>query len=299
MARQSDQRRSDRDPGPRGEHADVGTSGHEWDGIRELNNPLPRWWTWTFYATIVFAIGYWVLYPSWPLINSYTEGVLGHSQRAEVMQAIASAQAAQSGLRQAVLQSSLEEIRQDGDLSQFAIAGGRSAFAVNCSQCHGQGAQGSAGYPNLNDDSWLWGGSLEAIETSIRFGIRSDHPETRLNDMTAFGTLDILSREEIADVAAHVLALSGQTAADGFDQAAAERGAVVFAEQCVACHGPAGTGDRELGAPDLTDALWLYGGDRGSIIESVTNGRAGVMRAWIVRLDVVTVKQLGVGVHAV
>lgn len=270
------------------------TTGHEWDGIRELDTPLPRWWKYTFYACIVWAIGYWIAMPAWPLVSDYTAGVLGYSQRATVAREIAAARAAQAVFSDRIAAASLRDIRGDAELMEFARAGGRSLFAVNCSQCHGSGAAGSAGYPNLNDDDWLWGGRLEDIHATIRAGVRSEHDDARVNDMPAFATDEILTREQIADVADYVLSLSGGTA----DAAASARGKAVFAEQCVACHKETGKGDVELGAPNLTDAVSLYGNDRETIVKTIANSRRGMMPAWEGRLGPVAIKQLAIYVHS-
>lgn len=272
----------------------VETTGHEWDGIKELNNPLPRWWLWTFYACVLWSIGYWVVYPAWPLVSSYTEGMFGYSSRQEVMDRIAEAKEAQSAYLGKIESASLDEIRNDSELLNFALAGGRSAFAVNCSQCHGQGAQGFVGYPNLNDDDWIWGGKPEEIMQTINFGIRSAHDDTRLSEMPAFGRDGLLERPQINAVVEYVLKLSGQE----HDAALAGTGQEVFVEQCAACHGENGEGMRELGAPRLSDSIWLYGGDRDALRETVTNARYGVMPAWTGRLDEATIKQLAVYVHS-
>ena len=270
------------------------TTGHEWDGIKELNTPLPRWWLWTLYATVIWAVGYWLLMPAWPLVSSYSKGLLGHSQRAAVAESLAQARQAQSGIVQRIQAASLEQIEGDPALLEFTLAGGRSAFAVNCSQCHGLGAAGAAGYPNLNDDDWLWGGTLDAIDQTIRFGIRSDHDEARVGDMPGFLRDAVLDRAQVEDVAAYVLSLSGTVD----DAEAVARGAAVFGEQCVACHQDGGIGSHELGAPNLADGIWLYGGDRATVIRTIADGRAGVMPAWIGRLDATAIKQLAIFVHA-
>lgn len=270
------------------------TTGHEWDGIRELDNPLPRWWLWTFYATILWSIGYWVAMPAWPLVADYTRGVLGYSQRAAVAEDIARAKQAQAAYVERLAAATVDEIRADPDLFAFAQAAGRSAFAVNCSQCHGSGAAGARGFPNLNDDDWLWGGSPEDIERTIRYGIRSGHAEARVNDMPAFVADGMLTAAQANDVAEYVLALSGRST----NAAAAERGRALFAENCVSCHGEDGRGNRELGAPNLADAIWLYGGEKADIVQSVSRGRRGVMPAWEGRLDPATLSALSVYVHA-
>jgi len=182
--------------------AKVETTGHEWDGITELNRPLPKWWLWTFYATIIWAIGYWLLMPSWPLLTSYTKGLLGYSQRARVAEQVAQARAEKAKFRDKIAAADLEAIVQDPELLSFALAGGEAAFGDNCAPCHGRGAQGGFGYPNLRDDSWLWGyGTLADIDQTILHGIRADDPQTRMNQMPAFGRTNILSEAQIADVA--------------------------------------------------------------------------------------------------
>ena len=271
------------------------TTGHEWDGIRELNTPLPRWWLWTFYATVIWAVGYMIVYPAVPLINEATKGIWNYSSRADLAAQMTSAEQARSATLEQIRAKSLEEIRSDADLNQFAVAGGASAYRVNCVQCHGTGAQGGGGYPNLNDDDWLWGGSLEAIHTTIANGIRfSGNDDTRTSEMPAFGRDELLEGEQIRDTAEYVLKLSGQE----HDAAAAERGATVYAENCAACHADSGTGDREQGAPNLTDAIWFYGGDRDQLVRQISNPRHGVMPAWSHRLDEATIKQLAIYIHS-
>jgi cytochrome c oxidase cbb3-type subunit 3 len=273
----------------------IETTGHEWDGLKELNNPLPRWWLWTFYITIIWAVGYWILMPAWPLVDGNTRGVLAYSSRERVTERIAEAYAAQGDIRAQLLAASLEEIVADPDLREFALAGGQSAFAVNCSQCHGAGAAGSLGYPNLNDDEWIWGGALADINFTVQHGIRFEHDEaTRVSEMPRFGADGILSPEDIDRVAEYVLSLSGNAT----DLAAAADGATLFAENCAVCHGEDGAGNRELGAPPLNNGIWLYGGDKESVVQSISLSRAGQMPAWSGRLDPVTIKQLTVFVHS-
>ena len=271
------------------------TTGHEWDGIKELNTPLPRWWLWTFYATIVFALGYVIAYPAWPLVNGATPGLLGYSSRSELLKEVDTARLAQSAQLEKVKTLPLEEIRKDADLLQFAVAGGRAAFRVNCIQCHGSGAAGSRGYPNLNDDDWLWGGTLDQIHTTLQHGIRyTADPDTRQSPMPAFGADSILTSEQINDASDYILRLSGQT----FDAEAATRGVTVYAENCVACHGEAGEGKREFGGPRLADPIALFAGDKATIVAQITRPRHGVMPAWNTRLDEVTIKQLAIYVHS-
>ena len=271
------------------------TTGHEWDGIKELNTPLPRWWLWTFYGCIAFALGYMIAYPALPLVKGATPGLLGYSSRGELVKEVDSAHTAQAAQREMVKTLPLDDIRKNADLLQFAVAGGRAAFRVNCIQCHGSGAAGGKGYPNLNDDDWIWGGTLDQIHTTLQHGIRyTADPDTRQSPMPAFGVDEILTPEQINDVSEFVLKLSGQT----FDAGAATRGTTVFAENCAACHGDAGEGKQDLGGPRLTDAIALYVSDKASIVAQVNKPRQGVMPAWSTRLDEVTIKELAVYVHS-
>ncbi len=271
----------------------VSTTGHEWDGIRELDNPMPRWWLWTFYATVIWAIGYTVAYPAWPLLTSATSGVLAYSSRGEVKQELAAASAAQEKYIAAIKAKSVDEIEADGSLRDFATAAGAATFRVNCVQCHGSGAQGSPGFPNLNDDEWLWGGSADQIHKTITHGIRfADDPDTRTSEMPAFA--EMLSAGQIGDVSTYVASLSGPVS----DPAKVEPGAKVFADNCAVCHGANAKGNRELGAPDLTDAIWLYGSGEHAIAQQVRAPRNGVMPAWGARLGDIKVKELAVYVHS-
>ena len=273
----------------------VETTGHEWDGIKELNNPLPRWWLWTMYACIVFAIGYMIAYPAIPLIKGSTPGLLGWTARGEVAVDIAKAHKDQKVYRDQIAAKSLTEIRKDEKLFEFARAGGKAAFAVNCTPCHGSGAQGGPGYPNLNDDDWLWGGKLETIYTTIQHGIRVESDDdTRTSDMPAFGADEILEKDQIAQVAAYVGSLSKQDV----DAEAAKKGAAIFEENCASCHGEKGKGGKEVGAPNLADAIWLYGDKQADIIRQITSPKHGEMPAWAGRLDDITIKQLAIYVHA-
>ena len=270
------------------------TTGHQWDGIQELNTPLPRWWLWTFYATIAWAFVYWILFPAWPLVGGYTAGVLGYSSRTQVAAELAELRRLRGEKGAALEQASLAAIEADPALLAFAQAQGRAAFANNCAPCHGAGAAGATGYPNLNDDDWLWGGSLDAIWKTIAYGVRSGHPETHESQMPAFGKTGLLKPEEIVVVANYVRSLSGLPVRPGADLAA---GAKLFAANCASCHGDDGKGKQELGAPNLADQIWLYGSDETAIVDTITNGHAGVMPAWTGRLDPATIKALAVYVH--
>ncbi|WP_119390774.1 cytochrome-c oxidase, cbb3-type subunit III [Taklimakanibacter lacteus] len=270
------------------------TTGHEWDGIKELNTPLPRWWLWTFYGTIVWALAYSVVYPAWPLVNSATSGLFGYSSRGEVAKEIAEAAGAQGEWRDRIKAADFGQISQDPKLFEFARAGGAAAFKVNCIQCHGSGAAGGKGYPNLNDDDWLWGGTFEEIHTTLQNGVRfAGDNETRFSQMPAFGD-GMLSPDEISSTAEYVLSLSGQP----HDAEAAAKGAPLYAANCVSCHGERGEGVRDVGGARLNDAIWLYGGGKESIVAQITRPRQGVMPAWGGRLDDVTIKELAIYVYS-
>jgi cytochrome c oxidase cbb3-type subunit III len=269
------------------------TTGHDWDGIKELNNPLPRWWVWTFYATIVWALGYSIVYPAWPLINSATTGLIDYSSRKQVASTLNAAAVAQAKQVNAIASKPLVEILGDDALRTFAMAAGSAAFKMNCSQCHGSGAQGASGFPNLNDDDWLWGGDIEAIYQTVAHGIRfSADGKTRLSEMPAFG--DVLNPQEISQVTAYVRSLSGSAS----DSQRAAAGARIYAENCAACHGNKGQGMRELGAPSLADPIWLYGSSEVDIAQQVRSPQHGVMPAWNARLNSTIVKQLSIYVHS-
>jgi cytochrome c oxidase cbb3-type subunit 3 len=270
------------------------TTGHEWDGIRELDTPLPKWWLYTFYATIVFAIGYCLLYPAIPLISTHTQGLLAYTNRDALAISTAEAAAQQATFRNRLRDASLEQIRGDADLLAFAETGGRAIFAENCVPCHRAGGAGAKGYPNLADDDWLWGGSLAAIHQTITHGVRNSDPDSRQSQMPRFGADGLLTREQIADVAEFVLSLSGQPAAPE----AVTRGQAIFAETCATCHGADGKGNQEVGAKNLTNGIWLYGGDRATVIDTITNARNSSMPAWNARLDATAIKMLAIYVHS-
>ncbi|HTP93215.1 MAG TPA: cytochrome-c oxidase, cbb3-type subunit III [Xanthobacteraceae bacterium] len=272
----------------------IGTTGHEWDGIRELNTPLPRWWLWLFYATIVWAIGYWIVYPAWPLISSSTSGVLHWHSREAVATDLAALQVQRAPMMARLDKASLSEIENTPELLDFARALGRRAFADNCAPCHGSGGGGAKGYPNLTANAWLWGGTLAQIEQTIRHGARAGDDQGHQGSMPAFGRDGMLKRDEVVTVANYVRSLSNLSTTSGVDLS---RGAKIFADNCAVCHGPQGKGNREVGAPNLTDQIWLYGPDLQTIIDGVWNGHGGVMPAWGAKLDDVTIKALTVYVH--
>jgi cytochrome c oxidase cbb3-type subunit 3 len=268
------------------------TVGHEWDGIEELDTPMPRWWLVTFYITIAFSVAYVVAYPAWPMVHEGTEGLLGWTSRGELASDMSRQKAEFSQTVSLIATTPIEALPGDPVRMRAAVAGGRAAFKVNCVQCHGAGAAGSKGYPNLNDDDWLWGGDLKAIEFTITHGARQPGDDnTRNSQMPAFGRDGILTPQQVDEVASHVLSLSGKARDDA-------AGAQLFAQNCIACHGPDGRGNRVVGAPNLADAIWLYGGSKDDVESQIANPRHGEMPAWGHRLDPVSIKMLAAYVHS-
>ena len=271
------------------------TTGHEWDGLRELNTPLPRWWLWLFYITIVWSVGYWIVYPAWPLLTNSTQGVFGYHTRTALLEDLDALKQQRGPMMDKLASASLAEIVADPSLLDFARAQGRVAFADNCAPCHGAGGGGAKGYPNLNDDEWLWGGKLSDVEQTIRYGARAGDNKGRAGSMPAFGRDNILKPNEISAVADFVRSLSNLSTEPGVDLGLGKK---VYADNCALCHGPEGKGNKEFGAPNLTDGIWLFGSDEAAIVEIVANSRNGVMPAWNGRLDPVTIKALTYYVHS-
>ena len=271
----------------------VETTGHSWDGIEEYNNPLPRWWLWTLYATIIFGIGYAVLYPSIPLVKGAYPGLLGFSTRGQVAEDIKKYNDQNAAVEAKLAKADLTKIADDPALSSYAINAGAAVFRTNCTPCHGAGAGGSKGYPNLLDNDWLWGGSIEDIAYTVRYGIRSRADDTRVSDMPAFGDDELLSEDEINQVVAYVRSLSGLDA----DAAMAEKGKTVFEDNCTSCHGDDGAGMREVGAPNLTDHIWLFGDTTDDIKYTVTHARNVEMPTWDGRLSDAQINAVATYVH--
>jgi len=270
----------------------VETTGHEWDGLKELNNPAPRWWLWVFAVTVVWSLGYWVVYPAWPTLSGHTKGSFGWTQYSKLNEEQREIADRQQLWMEKFHKMTFNQIKQDAELYEFARAGGAVAFKENCAACHGTGAAGSSIYPNLNDDDWLWGGKIEDIYNTLKVGVRSTHADTRQSQMPAFGADGILKKGEIADVAEYVLSLSAKGAAPN------DAGAKLYATNCTSCHGDKGQGNREFGAPKLNDAIWLYGNTKDDIMRQLTTPRHGVMPTWENRLSDDTIRQLAIYVHS-
>jgi cytochrome c oxidase cbb3-type subunit 3 len=277
--------------------AEVPTTGHEWDGIREYDNPMPRWWVWVFYATIIWGVGYVIAYPAWPLINGATRGLLDQNTRADVVAEIKAFDDANATIKASLVEADLAAIGDDPALVSFAQGAGAAVFKTNCAQCHGAGAAGvqSLGYPNLLDDDWLWGGTMEDIHLTITHGIRNTtDPDARYSEMPKWGVDELMEDAQIGDVTEYVLMLSGQD----HDAARAAAGMQLYIDNCAACHLEDGTGDRTQGAPNLADAVWLYGGTREAIHESIFYARFGVMPDWNDRLSEDEIRAVSFYVHS-
>ncbi len=281
--------------------ADVGTTGHVWDGIEELNNPLPRWWLWTLYATIIWGVVYTVAYPAWPLVDRATSGFLGWSTRSEVAAEVARfetanaplmdrlARIAPEGFPETLPDTLAKTLAEDPALDAFAAQAGGAIFRNECSQCHGAGAGGAKGYPNLLDDDWLWGGRIEEIAQTVTHGIRNQTaPDARWSEMPAFA--DMLEPAQIDTLVRYVSDLSAQRATD-------PAGAALFADNCAACHGAEASGDRTQGAPALNDAIWLYGSAPETIAHTIREGRFGVMPEMAKRLTKAEIIAVSAYVH--
>jgi len=268
------------------------TTGHSWDGIEEWNNPLPKWWVWVFYLTIIWGIWYTIAYPAWPLVERATAGYKEFSTRAQVAEDIAAVDAANAEINAKLAAADLTAIADDAALNSYANNAGKAVFMTWCAQCHGSGAAGAKGYPNLLDDDWLWGGDIEAIHETISYGIRNEQSDmARFSEMPKFG--EILEEGEISQVVNYVMSLSG----DANDASQVAAGETVFMDNCAACHADDASGDIYQGAPNLKDAIWLYGGDYDTLMETVTNARYGVMPAWEGRLDEAEIRAVSAYVH--
>ena len=270
------------------------TTGHEWDGIRELDTPMPRWWLLTFYVCIAWSVYSWVIYPAWPTFSGEGErggtvGTASWTQYTQLEESQAEIVARRAQYQSRFDNASFEDIQNDPALSAFAMAGGRSAFGDNCATCHGTGGAGASGYPNLNDDDWLWGGTVDDIYQTIRFGIRANHDETRFSEMPAFG--EYMEADEISKMADFVVATAAGTETN-------EEGRTLYDDNCAACHGETLTGGRDFGAPNLADALWLYSSGTDGIVAQIRKPKHGLMPTWEDRLSPSTIRQLALYVHA-
>ncbi len=278
--------------GERDPHTGHAMTGHEWNGIKELNTPVPKpvWFFLT--ATVLFSVVYWVLMPAWPLGVTYTKGLLGIDQRTRVAGDLEKAAMKRATWTGKIEDMDLSTIQADAPLMQIVREAGPALFGDNCAVCHGTDARGGKGYPNLTDTAWLWGGDPETVAETIRVGINASHDETRVSQMPALGRDQILDRNAVLNVVSYVQSLSDSALATGGQADAVAAGKEVFADNCAACHGEDGRGSIDMGAPNLTDGFWIYGGDRQSVFSTVWGGRQGTMPAWESRLTLVDRKIL-------
>ncbi len=274
----------------------IETTGHNWDGLRELNNPLPEWWLYVWLVCIAWAMVWFVLYPSVPYFTGYWHGALGYSTRTQVAQDLKEVAAQRAGVMDKIAAESFEQIRADPALTAAALTAGRITFANNCQPCHGAGGGGRLGYPALAAGAWLWGGKLADIQTTITHGIRSGDPDARDSQMPRFGADGILKPEEIQHVADYVMTLYKTPTKDA-SAADVAAGKEVFDVNCVACHGANGQGNREFGGPALASAIHLNSATRDFVVGQITSPHMGVMPYWNTRLDQATIKSVALYVH--
>ena len=268
------------------------TTGHEWNGIKELDTPVPLGILIFIVVTHVWALLWWVLMPTFPLGTTYTKGILDTDQRKIVEQDLTAALAQRAARMKAIETSSYEDILANEDLMKLVRTTGHQLFGDNCAACHGADGRGRANYPDLTDEDWLWGGGPEKIAETMKIGINSTHQNTRVAQMPAFGRDAILDRNQVTNVGTYVQSLSDPAVSTAQNIEQMKAGREIFLTTCAACHGEDGKGNREVGAPNLTDQHWVYGGDLQTIINTIHGGRQGHMPTWDERLTPAEIKIL-------
>lgn len=265
------------------------TTGHEWDGLKELDTPVPRVAVWALRLAILFALGYWLLYPAWPIAQDYTRGLLGYSSREVVTEKVQTAAEEIAAFKAPLLEGDLSELAASAEARAAYQPAAAVLFRDNCAMCHRENGMGQRGFPNLVDDHWLWSGEAEEVYVTLLHGINYPHDDdTRAAEMLAFGRMGLLNRAEIGEVIEYVRQIGGLE----HDAAVAETGAAIFEENCAACHGDGGVGGLENGAPSLVDEAWIYGAERDTLMTTIYDGRAGVMPGWRDRLTDAEIRQL-------
>lgn len=262
-------------------------TGHEWNGIKELNAPVPRIVNISYVLAIACAVLLWILLPSFPIGSTFTPGILDIKQHTDVDEALLDAQKERAAWEKRIKQESFQEIAADPKLMLIIRQAGKALFGTNCAACHGLDGTGGPGYPNLTDKAWLWGGEPDQVMETLSVGINSANPDTRSSQMPAFGRDEMLPEDNIKELAGYVHDLSTSNAAS-----APESVKALFSDNCSACHGEDAKGSIEMGAPDLTDAEWIYGGDVAAVHTTIWSGRQGVMPSWVERLSEVDRKIL-------
>lgn len=273
------------------------TTGHEWNGITELDTPVPRGVLMFLIVTHIWAIAWWFFVPAWPLGTTYTKGLLGIDQRTTVEARVVEGQRERASWTARLEAEPYDVIMADEALMQTVRHTGRQLFGDNCAACHGRDGKGGTNYPDLTDDDWLWGGGPELIEQTMRVGINTAHPDSRIAQMPAFGRDEMLDREQVRNVAAYVYSLTNPDYSTPQNLERINAGKEVFLTTCAGCHGENAQGNREVGAPNLTDAHWIYGGSMDRIIASVHGGRQGHMPTWDERLTTGEIRMLSLYVH--
>lgn len=274
------------------------TTGHVWNGIKELDTPIPRGVLLFLIVTHVFAVIWWFLLPTWPLGSTYTKGLLGLDQKTTVEETLRAGAEARATWVGKIDRMSYDEIRADEQLMATVRTTGNQLFGDNCAACHGRDGKGGDNYPNLTDDDWIWGGEPEKIQQTLTVGVNSRHAETRVGQMPAFGKDEMLDRQQVSDVAAYVISLSNPTTSTVANINQIDKGREVFAASCAACHGQKAKGNPEVGAPNLTDNQWIYGGSLQRIVDTIHGGRQGHMPTWDERLSPSEIKVLALYVYA-
>ncbi|MBP2445347.1 cytochrome-c oxidase, cbb3-type subunit III [Rhizobium leguminosarum] len=267
------------------------TTGHIWNGIKELDTPIPRGVLLFLIVTHLFALLWWILLPAWPLGTTYTKGLIGGSQKQTVERKIVEAAASRVSWTEKIEKGSFDEIRADAQLMSKVNASGHQLFGDNCAACHGRDGKGGQNYPDLTDNDWIWGGEPDRIVETLTVGVNSRHSNSRVSQMPAFGADEMLDRKQVTDVAAYVYSLSNSASSEE-RVGDIEAGREVFKTTCASCHGDNAKGKSDLGAPNLTDASWVYGGTLSRIVETVHGGRQGHMPTWDERLTPAEIKIL-------
>jgi cytochrome c oxidase cbb3-type subunit 3 len=273
-------------------------TGHIWNGIKELDTPVPRGVLLFLIVTHIFAALWWTLEPAWPLGSTYTRGLIGSDQRQVVERKIVEAATSRVPWIEKIETKSFDEIRADEVLMAKVNSSGHQLFGDNCAACHGRDGRGGQNYPDLTDDDWLWGGDPQRIVETMTVGVNSRHSKSRVSQMPAFGADEMLDRKQVSDVAAYVYSLSNSQASSAEVAAQVNAGHEVFLRSCASCHGQDAKGKQDMGAPNLTDGRWVYGGSLDRIIQTVHGGRQGHMPTWDERLSPAEIKILALYVNA-
>jgi cytochrome c oxidase cbb3-type subunit 3 len=274
----------------------VETTGHEWDGLQELNNPAPRWWLIVFIVCCVWAFGYWIVYPAWPTFKDHTKGAFGWTEYKKLEKDQVAINSRKRRFLDQIEKMTVEQIRNTPEIFEFSVAAGEALFKDNCATCHQVGGAGAKGYPNLNDDEWIWGGTLAEIKQTITHGIRSKDEVAHNSAMPSFGKDGILTKEDISKVANYVMSMQGKNS--NKDAEYLKSGSEIFANNCASCHGDKGLGNKDFGAPNLANAISLKAATQEEVFSQIWNAKMGMMPNWSERLTEEQIKLLTIYVHS-